>query len=198
MCAASPSRLLPPICLHLRRAYSWSIMLPFSRRLILPAFPNSYDTRAIACDILLRDHALPDGDETRPFSITSHRRLWASQSSVIFTCPLPPTPPAVPRICRQETVAATALFEVTHAIHARNAVSRRSSANRSTKCWRAHIRVAMNGQSGSCVSALLFLTRFPTAPPLANISAAVKSNLGLPRHANISRLSTVVHVSVNF
>jgi hypothetical protein len=56
----------------------------------------------------------------------------------------------------------------------------------------------MNGQSGSCVSALLLLTRFPTAPPLANISAAVKSTFGLPRHANISKVSTVVHVSVNF
>lgn len=121
-----------------------------------------------------------------------------SQSSVIFTCPLPPTPTAVPHTCRHKTIAATALFEVTHAIHARNAVSRRSSANRSTKGWRAHIRTAMNGQSGSCVSALLLLTRFPTAPPLANISAAVKSTLGLPRHANISKLSTVVHVSVNF
>ena len=111
--------------------------------------------------------------------------------------PPPPTPPAVPHTCRQKTVAATALFEVTHAMHARNAVSRRSSANRSTKGWRAHIRTAMNGQSGSCVSALLFLTRFPTAPPLANISAAVKSTLGLPRHANIGKLSTVVHVSVS-
>ena len=112
--------------------------------------------------------------------------------------PPPPTPPAVPHTCRQKTVAATALFEVTHATHARNAVSRRSSANRSTKGWRAHIRTAMDGQSGSCVSALLFLTRFPTAPPLANISAAVKSTLGLPRHTSISKLTTVVHVSVNF
>jgi hypothetical protein len=112
--------------------------------------------------------------------------------------PPPPTPPAVPHTCRRKTVAATALFEVTHAIHARNAVSRRSSANRSTRGWRAHIRTTMNGQSGSCVSALLFLTRLPTAPPPANISAAVKSNLGLPRHANISKLTTVVHVSVNF
>lgn len=112
--------------------------------------------------------------------------------------PPTPTPPAVLHTCRQKTVAATALFEVTHAIHARNAVSRRSSANRSTKGWRAHIRIAMNGQSGSCVSALLLLTRFPTAPPLANISAAVKSTLGLPRHANFSEVSTVVHVLVNF
>ena len=113
---------------------------------------------------------------------------------------VPPTstPLAVPHTCRQKTAAATALFEVTHAIHARNTGSRRSSGNRSTKGLRAHIRTAMNGQFGSCVSALFFLTRFPTAPPLANISAAVKSTLGLPRHANISQLTTVVHVSVNF
>lgn len=112
--------------------------------------------------------------------------------------PPTPTPPAVPHTCRQKTVTATALFEVTHAIHARNAVSRRSSGSHSTKGLRAHIRTAMNGQSGSSVSALLFHIRYPTAPPLANISAAVKSALGLPRHANISKLTTVVHISVNF
>ena len=112
--------------------------------------------------------------------------------------PPPPTPPAVRHTCRQKTVAATTLFEVTHAIHARNAIFRRSSANRSTTGWRARIRTAMNGLSGSCASALLFLTSFPTAPPLANISAAVKSSLGLLRHTNISDLSTVVHIPVNF
>lgn len=127
---------------------------------------------------------------TRVFGLRNH----PSSSHV----PPTPTPPAVLHTCRQKTVAATALFEVTHAIHARNAVSRRSSANRSTKGWRAHIRIAMNGQSGSCVSALLLLTRFSTAPTLANISAAVKSTLGLPRHANFSEVSTVVHVLVNF
>ena len=57
----------------------------------------------------------------------------------------------------------------------------------------------MTGQSSSCVSALLLLIRFPTAPSLANISAAVKSTLGLPRHANISKMTTtVVHVSAIF
>jgi hypothetical protein len=120
----------------------------------------------------------------------------ASQSS--SHVPPPPTPPAVPHTCRQKTVSATALLEVTHATHARNTVSRRSSGDHSTTGWRAHIQFAINGQSGSCVSALLFLTRFPTLSPLANISAAVKISLGLPRHANFSRLKTVVHVSVNF
>jgi hypothetical protein len=107
------------------------------------------------------------------------------------------SPSAVSHTCRQKTVAATALFEVTHAIHARNTVSRRSSVDHSTTGWRAHIRSAMNGHFVPCVSALIILTRFPTAPPLANISAAVKSTLGVPRHANISTLKTVVHVSVN-
>lgn len=95
---------------------------------------------------------------------------------------------AVPHTCRQKTLPATALSKVMHAFHACKTICRRSSGNASGSKAVRLSSVPPWAISEAVMSRLRLahLAVQTVGPLFANISACVKSAVGLPRHANLS------------